>query len=58
MTIIYNRPPQMITREGGARLHIATGAYPVYYSLARANGRFGKHIRALSPAEIERYNTI
>lgn len=39
-----------------ARLHVAPGAYPVYYALARANGKFlGKSIRTLSPNEIKTY---
>lgn len=45
--IDVNQTPQMLGNERGARLHIANGAYPVYYSIARANGQFGKHIHAL-----------
>lgn len=45
--IDIQRTPRMLGNERGARLHIANGAYPVYYSIARANGQFGKHIRAL-----------
>lgn len=49
--IDVNQTPQMLGNERGARLHIANGAYPVYYSIARANGQFGKHIRALEANE-------
>lgn len=59
MTVVKRmESPQIMGVSRGARLHIAPGAYPVYYSLARANGRFGKYIRALSRAEIEQYNII
>lgn len=47
-----HQTPQMLGNERGARLHIANGAYPVYYSIARANGQFGKHIRALEANEL------
>ncbi|KAG4070650.1 hypothetical protein HA402_013570 [Bradysia odoriphaga] len=46
-----HQTPQMLGNERGARLHIANGAYPVYYSIARANGQFGKHIHALEANE-------
>lgn len=46
-----HQTPQMLGNERGARLHIANGAYPVYYGIARANGQFGKHIRALKRDE-------
>lgn len=51
--IDVHQTPQMLGNERGARLHIANGAYPVYYSIARANGQFGKHIRALEANERE-----
>lgn len=42
-----NRTPQMLGNQRGARLHIAPGAYPVYYAIARANGLFkGQSIRS------------
>lgn len=49
--IDVHQTPQMLGNERGARLHIANGAYPVYYSIARANGQFGKHIHALEANE-------
>lgn len=49
--IDVQQTPQMLGNERGARLHIANGAYPVYYSIARANGQFGKHIHALEANE-------
>lgn len=59
MTVVKRiESPHIMGVSRGERLHIAPGAYPVYYSLARANGRFGKYIRALTPAEIEKYNII
>lgn len=59
MTVVKRmETPHIMGVSRGARLHIAPGAYPVYYSLARANGRFGKYIRALTRAEIEKYNII
>lgn len=36
------------------RLNLASGAYPVYYSIAAANGKFGRNIRALTKEEISR----
>lgn len=42
--------------QQGARLRFAPGGYPVYYVLARANGKFiGKSIRTLSPIEARGY---
>lgn len=58
MRIIENRTPQFINNERGAKLHIASGAYPVYYSIARANGRFGKHIRAYDIIEFNNANKL
>lgn len=49
--IDVHQTPQMLGNERGARLHIANGAYPVYYSIARANGQFGKYIHALEANE-------
>ncbi|KAJ6636142.1 hypothetical protein Bhyg_14729 [Pseudolycoriella hygida] len=49
--IDVQQTPKMLGNERGARLHIASGAYPVYYSIARANGQFGKHIYALEVNE-------
>lgn len=49
--IDVHQTPQMLGNERGARLHIANGAYPVYYGIARANGQFGKHIHALEANE-------
>lgn len=34
------------------RLNMAGGAYPVFYSIASANGKFGRSIRAMSKDEI------
>lgn len=34
------------------RLNLASGAYPVFYSIAAANGKFGRNIRALTKEEI------
>lgn len=34
------------------RLNLAPGAYPVFYSIAAANGKFGRNIRALTKEEI------
>lgn len=34
------------------RLNMASGAYPVFYSIASANGKFGRNIRALTKEEI------
>lgn len=39
--------------DGGADVRIADGAYPVYYSVARSNGRFGKRIRAYGIGEYD-----
>lgn len=39
--------------DGGASVRIADGAYPVYYSVARSNGRFGKRIRAYGIGEYD-----
>lgn len=53
------RSPQMVQgnyRE--ARLHVADGAYPVYYSIARVNGNFGKYIRAFRPNEYDKLNSL
>lgn len=36
------------------RLSLASGAYPVFYSIAAANGKFGRNIRALTKEEISR----
>lgn len=36
------------------RLNLASGAYPVFYSIASANGKFGRNIRALTKEEISR----
>lgn len=36
------------------RLNLASGAYPVFYSIAAANGKFGRNIRALTKEEISR----
>lgn len=58
MRIIENRTPQFMNNERGAKLHIASGAYPVYYSIARANGRFGKHIRAYDIIEFNNANKL
>lgn len=58
MRIIENRTPQFMNNERGAKLHIASGAYPVYYSIARVNGRFGKHIRAYDIIEFNNANKL
>lgn len=37
-----------LSTDDGMTLHVASGAYPVYYGVARSNGRFSKRIRAFS----------
>lgn len=42
------RPQMLVSNQHSIRLHIAPGAYPVYYVIANANGRFmDHHIRTL-----------
>lgn len=42
-----NRRPQiLLSNQRSMRLHVAPGAYPVYYGIARANGLFKGQIRA------------
>lgn len=42
-----NRRPQMLlSNKRSMRLHVAPGAYPVYYGIARANGLFKGQIRS------------
>uniref|UniRef100_A0A1B0EXT3 Uncharacterized protein n=1 Tax=Phlebotomus papatasi TaxID=29031 RepID=A0A1B0EXT3_PHLPP len=36
-------------------VNFAGGAYPVYYALARANGSFGRNIRALPKDELDNF---
>lgn len=55
---ITEMTPRMLGNERGAKLHIANGAYPVYYSIARVNGRFGKHIRAYDIDEFNSANKL
>lgn len=40
------------------RLNLASGAYPVFYSIASANGKFGRNIRALTKEEISQANRL
>lgn len=59
MRIIENRIPEIFNNERGGgggvvKLHIANDAYPVYYGIARANGRFGKYIRAIGINELNK----
>lgn len=43
------RPHMMVNSHRAMRLHVAPGAYPVYYGIARANGLFdGQQIRSFS----------
>lgn len=49
-----NRATRMAGVRSGARLHVADGAYPVYYAISRVNGRFGKQIRSFRPEEFEK----
>ncbi|XP_055679391.1 uncharacterized protein LOC129787687 [Lutzomyia longipalpis] len=36
-------------------VNFAAGAYPVYYAIARANGSFGRNIRALPKDELDNH---
>lgn len=42
----------------GPKLRPAPGAYPVYYSGAFVNGKFGKSIRAFTADEFEKQNFL
>lgn len=39
--------------SGTSPLRVGSGPYPVYYSLARSNGRFSKRIRAFASGSSE-----
>lgn len=41
-----------LTPLGTPSLRVASGAYPVYYSVARSNGRFGKRIRSFASGKL------
>lgn len=46
----------IIVNQHGIKLHVSDGAYPVYYALAKVNGKFGKIIKVLE--ENEKLNKI
>lgn len=39
--------PHFIGNQHAIKLRIADGAYPVYYAIARVNGKFGESIKVL-----------
>lgn len=45
------RTSNIIGNQRGMKLHVADGAYPVYYALAKVNGKFGKVIKVLEENE-------
>lgn len=50
------RTTNIIGNQHGIKLHVSDGAYPVYYALAKVNGKFGKIIKVLE--ENEKLNKI
>lgn len=45
------RTSNIIGNQHGMKLHVADGAYPVYYASAKVNGKFGKLIKVLEENE-------